>query len=120
MSDNLHLIELWKKQSELFWRTVYSVPVVGIAIFAGWYALQGKHQTDLSHYLIYAGIAIMLLQTVILRRMAQYLNAFRRAAGDLIPDVPNALLGLSGYRLGTLVPIILIVLLVFMRFMNIA
>lgn len=114
MTENLHYVDLWKKQSELFWRTVYSIPLIGMAIFAGWYALESKEQFALSQYLLIAGILIMLVQMVILYRMAQYLNAFRGAADTLIPSVPSALLGLTGYRIGVAIPVILIVLFLFM------
>lgn len=110
MTENLHYVDLWKKQSELFWRTVYSVPFIGIAIFAGWYGLESKGQLNLSQYLLIAGILIMLVQMAILYRMAQYLNAFRDAAGTLIPSVPPAFLKLTGYRIGVAIPAILIVL----------
>lgn len=110
MTDNLHYVDLWKKQSELFWRTVYSVPFIGIAIFAGWYGLETQEQQTLSQYLLVAGILIMLVQMAILYRMAQYLNAFRNAADTLIPSVSPAFLGLTGYRIGVAVPVILIAL----------
>lgn len=107
MSSNLHYIELWKKQSELFWRTVYSVPFIGIAVFAGWFGLESGNNTILSGYILIAGILIMLVQVAILYRMSQYLNAFRHAADKLIPSVPPAFLGLTGYRIGVAVPVIL-------------
>ena len=89
MNDELHYVDLWKKQSELFWRTVYSVPFIGIAIFAGWFALESGKNDALSQYLLIAGILIMLVQMAILYRMSQYLNAFRQAASTLIPKVPS-------------------------------
>ena len=119
MTDStLHYVDLWKKQSELFWRTVYSVPFIGIAIFAGWFGLEMKQQFHLSQFLLVAGILIMGVQMAILYRMAQYLNAFHEAARDLMPEVPKSFCGLSGYRIGVAIPSILVVLFIIMFFLN--
>jgi hypothetical protein len=52
----------------------------------------------------------MLVQVAILYRMAQYLNTFRNAAGDAIRHVPEAIIGLSGYRIGIAILVIMIAL----------
>jgi hypothetical protein len=119
MTENLHYVDLWKKQSELFWRTVYSVPFIGIAVFAGWFGLESGKDGELGQYLLIAGILIMLVQMAILYRMSQYLNAFREAADTLIPSVPSAFWGLSGYRIGVAAPVILVVFFSVMLFVDI-
>ncbi|MEQ8577190.1 MAG: hypothetical protein RIC57_10080 [Balneola sp.] len=113
------IVDLWIYQSELFWRTVYSVPFVAIAILAGWYALMSNEQLILSQSLLIAGILIMLVQMLILYRMSQYLNAFKKEAKkqNHLPEVDNALFGLTGYRIGTSVPVILIGLFLFILFL---
>ncbi|MEQ8525274.1 hypothetical protein [Gracilimonas sp.] len=109
------IVDLWIYQSELFWRTVYSVPFVAIAILAGWYALISNEQLLLGQSLLVAGILIMFVQMLILYRMSQYLNAFKKEARkqNHLPKVEDALLGLTGYRIGTSVPVILIGLFLF-------
>ena len=115
---NLHYVELWKMQSELFWRTVYAIPFIGVAVIAGWYAAESGGDGDLGNYLLLAGIAVMVVQMMILARMAQYMNAFRRAADSLIPSVPPSSVGFSGFQIGVSVPIIIAMLLSVMLFLD--
>lgn len=103
-----HYVDLWMKQSQLFWQTVYQVPFIAGAMFAGWFALKSAAQDSLAQGLLCIGIVSMAVQVLILRRMAQYLVTFRQAADRLIPSVPSAIAGLSGYILGTVVPVLIV------------
>lgn len=102
--DPKHYVDLWTKQSQLFWQTVYQVPVLAGAMFAGWFALKSAAQSQLAQGVLAVGFLSMLVQVLILHRMSQYLNTFRKAADRLIPTVPSAFIGLNGYRLGVAVP----------------
>ena len=103
-TDNKHYVDLWTKQSQMFWTTVYQVPIIAGAMFAGWFALKSASQDFLAQALLVVGVISMVVQVLILKRMSQYLNTFRQAADRLIPSVPAAFAGLSGYVLGTAVP----------------
>ncbi len=111
MTDGLvskeKLVDAWLQQSALMWRSVYSVPVVAIAVFAGWYALDQKSQLLLSIAVLLSGVLIMLIQWAIIRRMAEYLNALRDAVDDGLPSTPKPILGLAGYRIASSIPLIL-------------
>jgi len=107
--DNKHYVELWMKQSQLFWQTVYQVPVIAGAMFAGWFALKSASQDLLAQGLLGVGILSMAVQVLILKRMAQYLVTFREAADTLIPAVPDAFAGMSGFILGNVVPVLIAV-----------
>ncbi len=117
MCKNLHYVDIWKKQSELFWRTVYAAPVIGVAVLAGSYGLKNAGDYTLSILLLIAGIIAMSIQMAILVRMSQYLIAFRKAADKLIPAVPSARFGLTGYCLGVATSVFLILLFVVMLFL---
>lgn len=104
ITDNKHYVELWTKQSQMFWATVYQVPIISGAMFAGWFALKSASQDPLAQALLVVGMMSMVVQVLILKRMSQYLNTFRQAAEGLIPNVPSAFAGLNGYVLGTAVP----------------
>lgn len=106
-ANSKHYVELWMKQSQLFWQTVYQVPVIAGAMFAGWFALKSATQDALAQGLLVVGVLSMAVQVLILKRMAQYLNTFRQAADRLIPSVPPAFVGLTGYVLGTIVPVLI-------------
>ena len=103
-SDKDRYVDLWMKQSQLFWQTVQQVPVLAGAIFAGWFALQSASHHVLALGLLVVGVLSMIVQVLVLLRMTQYLNAFRDAADRQIPTVPSSVLGLTGYRLGISIP----------------
>ena len=110
------LVDAWMKQSELLWRTVYATPAVAIAIFAGWYVTSKDGNAGVSRSVLFTGILMMLVQWMIVHRMARYLNQFRQAVGDGLPRVEQAEIVLlfrrslvlpTGYQLAISVPIIL-------------
>jgi hypothetical protein len=108
-TDNKHYLDLWTKQSQMFWTTVYQVPIIAGTMFAGWFALKSASQDLLAQAILAVGLMSMVVQVLILRRMSQYLNTFRLAADQLIPSVPAPFAGLSGYVLGTAVPALIAV-----------
>lgn len=103
-TEKQHYVELWTKQSQLFWQTVYQVPIIAGAMFAGWFALKSASQDLLAQVLLLVGFLSMTVQILILKRMSQYMNTFRQAADRLIPSVPAAFGSLTGYILGIAVP----------------
>ncbi|WP_146149968.1 hypothetical protein [Caballeronia novacaledonica] len=113
-----HFVDLWVKQSELFWRTVYSVPLIASAVFAGWYALEVADQERLAGWLLTGGVLVMAIQVAVLHRMAVYLNVFRRAADTLIPRVSEPPFGLSGFRIGVAVPVLVMLFFIALRVIN--
>ena len=115
-TENKHYVDLWMKQSKLFWQTVYQFPVIAGALFAGWFALKSAAQDSLAQGLLCIGMLSMVVQILILKRMAQYLVTFRQAADRLIPNVPPAIAGMSGYILGAVVPILIMVFFVALFF----
>lgn len=105
-TDNAHYVGLWTYQSQLFWQTVYQVPVIAGGMFAGWFALKSASQDELARWLLVVGLLSMVVQMLILHRMSQHLNTFRQAADMQIPRVSNGLVRLSGYQLGIAVPVL--------------
>lgn len=103
------LVDLWMKQSELFWKVTFATPLIEIAVLTAWYNVWKTCNLSLSQVALAMGIFIMGVQMLILWRHAQYLNTFRQAADSLIPRVPRALLGLTGYRLGVAIPFMICV-----------
>jgi hypothetical protein len=113
-NDKRLLADIWVKQSDLMWRTVYTTPAIATAIFVGWYviwrdgALTGK--LFLADAILGVGTFIMIIQGLIIHRMARYLNVLRGALGDALPHVaPSGLfrgkLRLPlGYELAIAVP----------------
>ena len=115
LSDD-KMAELWMRHGEQMWRAVYATPIIGIAVFAGWYALMNDGKDGLSVVLLWGGIIIMAVQWTILHRMAQYTNVLRRTLGDKVPSPDAAVLGFAGYRIAEAIPIIIGVLFVVMLF----
>lgn len=106
-SEDRHAVDLWAAQSQLFWQTVYQVPVIAGAMFAGWFALKTAAQDQLAQGLLIVGILSMLVQVLVLGRMAQYLNTLRDAVGEPLLSVPSAFWGLTGHILGSTVPVLM-------------
>ena len=109
--DKKIMIDVWVKQSDLMWRTVYATPAIATALFAGWYAVLDTRMV-LANFILAAGILMMGVQGLILHRMANYLNALRQEAGSALPPVPRPvwvkkLKGPAGYQLAVAVPAIL-------------
>ena len=109
------LVDAWMKQSELLWRTVYATPAVATAVFAGWYVASKNSETGVSRAVLLVGIIMMIVQWMIIHRMARYLNKFRDAVGEGLPHVEKTatatVFGKSyslptGHQLATSVPVI--------------
>lgn len=109
MSD-VHLADLWAKQSELLWKLVVVVPVVEAAIVVAWYQVQSDGHARFAKLVLWFGILASLVVLAITWRVTQYLNSFRTAAGQLVPDVDDPKFGLSGYRIARAIPIMFVVI----------
>ena len=113
------LIEAWKAQSDLMWKTAYATPTLAFAILAGWYFTNKDGDVLISQAILWAGIFIMVVHWMVIHRMALYLNAIRQSIGDGLPHVPNVILSNSmklympsGYALACAMPVITIILFV--------
>lgn len=83
------VVDVWVKQSELMWRTVYTTPAIATAVFAGWYVV-AESKKPLAYAVLGVGVFMMALQGLVIHRMARYLNVLRRAVGDDLPHVSAA------------------------------
>jgi hypothetical protein len=113
--DKKPVMDLWTKQSDLMWRTVYATPAIAAAIFAGGYAVLKDNKPTLAIWVLVVGVLMMIVQGLILHRMSLNLNVLRDAVGDGFPRVERAKIIPSwdalrlptGYQLAVSVPIIL-------------
>ena len=111
------IIDVWMMQSAMMWRTVYTTPFVGIAIFAGWYSVRRAGEPVLAQTILLLGVVMMLIQFAILYRMSQYLNALRQEIGGAFPTMPKPKSGLYGYRIVRAIPLLLTVLFILLLVM---
>ena len=88
--DKKPLMDLWSKQSDQMWRTVYATPAIAAAIFAGWYAVLKDNKPNLAMLVLFVGILMMVIQALVLHRMSLYLNMLRASVGKELPHVERA------------------------------
>lgn len=99
-------VELWKHHSSFFFRELQTASFVEAAVLAGWYSLCPQEEW-LAVAVLVLGTMLLFVLSLMLRRHAQHIRAFKKAAGDFLPDVPGPFLGLSGRRLGFWTPVFL-------------
>ena len=102
--------DLWMQHSHMMWRTVYVSPLIGITIFAGWHTMLEKQNDILANTILVTGIAIMIVQWAIIRRMAQYTMSLFKEVEDQLEEVPPPVFGLTGSRVAKGVPVIIAIL----------
>lgn len=102
------LVDVWMAHSNQMWRTVYSIPVMAVTIFVGWYSMFSQGFLFFSQAVLIVGIFIMAVQWAIIHRMAQYLIALRQAIGDALPTPPKPAVNLLGSQIAVAIPALMI------------
>ncbi len=84
--------DLWMKQSDLFLKLAALIPVLELAILAGWYGLMRDDQPELARWAALLGTFVMLVALVILWRASLRIRHFRDKLGELLAGLPRSTL----------------------------
>ena len=68
MNERNKYYDLWKNQSDLLWRTVNFVSLVGMAIIGGWYVTHRDGESFLSCGILFIGVVVMAIYWLLLHR----------------------------------------------------
>ena len=98
------LVDVWMNQSDLMWRAIFLTPLLAVSIVVAWYTAFSNNEVFLERITLITGIIILMIQYLVIRRMAQYLDAYKILLKEDFAIVGRPLFGLNGSLLARLIP----------------
>lgn len=109
--SNEKIADLWQHQSSLWVRTFLTLPVLFGVIIGAWWSTKDSSPL-VGKAILLLGIVAHLTIYALLRRMTEYVNAFRSHLGEKLPSPKTD--SLKGYQIARVVPLSLVLILVIM------
>ncbi len=99
----------WVEQSKLLWSRLQTASVIEAAALAAAYKMCMDRRRCLQILVLALGMVLLLLVFFLMKRDAEWLDAFHEAAGDCLPKVKELFWGLKGRCIGYIAVFTLII-----------